>query len=180
MTLPRVYIACLASYNNGLLHGDWIDLDGTEDLEERIEEILSASPMSDAEEWAAHDHEYCGALGEYPGLNALQSIIGSYEACESRHVDWKAFVAFCDHQGDDITENQVMRYEETYAGQGRSLEEWCESFLEETGQLESIPENLRFYFNFHAYARDLEINDVFTVEPLVSKTADFPRAVCVC
>ena len=25
--IPRIYVACLASYNAGILHGEWIDLD---------------------------------------------------------------------------------------------------------------------------------------------------------
>lgn len=24
---PRIYVACLAAYNNGILHGAWIDAD---------------------------------------------------------------------------------------------------------------------------------------------------------
>jgi Antirestriction protein (ArdA) len=27
MTAPRIYVACLAAYNNGRLHGEWIDAD---------------------------------------------------------------------------------------------------------------------------------------------------------
>ena len=164
MTLPRVYIACLASYNNGILHGEWIELDGTEELDERIQEILLASPMPDAEEWAAHDNEYCGNLTEYPGLETLQSITDAYQECESRHIDWEAFIAFCGYLGEDLNQGQITRFEEAFAGQNRSLEDWCENLLEETGQLESIPDNLRSYFNFQAYAEDLEVTDVFTVE----------------
>ena len=164
MSIPRIYIACLASYNNGILHGDWIDLDGIQDIEEFIENIMLTAPVPDAEEWAVHDHEYCGSLSEYPGMTALISISEAYQKCEARRIDWEAFTAFCDHHGEEPTEDQICKYEDGYAGRDQSLESWCEGFLEETGQLESVPQNLRFYFNFQAYARDLEANDIFTVD----------------
>jgi len=55
-----VYIACLASYNCGILHGSWIDLEEIEDIEhlqECIDDILLHSSQPDAEEWAMHDHQ---------------------------------------------------------------------------------------------------------------------------
>ncbi|QDS19378.1 antirestriction protein ArdA [Xanthomonas citri] len=46
MTAPRIYVACLASYNNGVLHGRWIDLDGmdADDVQAEIAEMLRESP----------------------------------------------------------------------------------------------------------------------------------------
>lgn len=41
----RVYVACLASYNNGVLYGEWIDVsDDVEEMQEEINEILRRSP----------------------------------------------------------------------------------------------------------------------------------------
>lgn len=42
----RIYVACLASYNNGRLHGRWIDCDGkdSDDLQAEVNEILRSSP----------------------------------------------------------------------------------------------------------------------------------------
>lgn len=164
MTLPRAYIACLASYNAGILHGEWIDLDGTEDIAEAIGSIILTSPEPDAVEWAIHDHEYCGNLSEYAGLSGLQNITDAFEQCESNGIDWEPFIAFCDHLGEDIEPDCIRKFQDAFAGSSRSLEDWCEDFLEETGQLQSLPENLRFYFNYAAFARDMEINDVFTLD----------------
>jgi len=46
MTTPRMYVACLASYNNGRLHGRWIDLDGAslDDVQDEIAAMLRESP----------------------------------------------------------------------------------------------------------------------------------------
>lgn len=161
---PRAYVACLASYNASMLHGAWIDLDGTEDIEDAIENIMMTSPIRDAEEWALHDHENCGRLSEMTELSELMSIADAYEECERRNIDWDAFLAFCDHVGEDPTEGQITKFEDSFAGSDTSLETWCERFLDDNGLLENLCEHLRLYFNFQAYARDMEVNEVFTVE----------------
>ena len=38
-TQPRVYIACLAAYNNGILHGKWLDADDGIDAP-AVEDVL--------------------------------------------------------------------------------------------------------------------------------------------
>ncbi|ABD10193.1 hypothetical protein ThrDRAFT_00307 [Frankia casuarinae] len=59
---PRVYVASLADYTNGELHGRWIAADhDVEDLEGAVARILATSPArrhgEAAEEWAIHDYE---------------------------------------------------------------------------------------------------------------------------
>ncbi|HEX5183562.1 MAG TPA: antirestriction protein ArdA [Allosphingosinicella sp.] len=60
----RIYAACLASYNNGILHGRWIDVDGKDagELWDEVAAMLAASPIAGAEEWAIHDHEGFGRM----------------------------------------------------------------------------------------------------------------------
>jgi len=85
---PRIYIVCLASYHTGILHGEWIDLDGSENLHERLFDLLDRSPVAEATEWAVHDHEFCGHLGEFPGLKRLREIGASHRHQESEPVSW--------------------------------------------------------------------------------------------
>lgn len=43
-TAPRFYAACLASYNNGVLHGAWIDAStDTDEMQEAVDVMLRAS-----------------------------------------------------------------------------------------------------------------------------------------
>ena len=56
---PAIWVGCLAAYNNGRLHGRWIDLaKDLEDIEEEIQNILKSSPEPNAEEWEIMDTEY--------------------------------------------------------------------------------------------------------------------------
>lgn len=162
-TIPRTYIACIASYNEGILHGDWIDLDGTCDIEEEITRILKSSPIAEAEEWAVHDHEECGHLSEYPGLDGLLSIESAYEETQLHDIDWEIYCEYCSHLGNDPSADHIDSFQNQYAGQADSLIDWCRDFLEGTGDLLKLPDNLQYYFDFSAFARDMEINDVFTI-----------------
>jgi len=72
----EIYVVDLAAYNNGILHGVWIDatLD-VEEMQEQVDAMLKASPVEDTEEYAIHDHEGLGdyRLDEYAGLEAACS-----------------------------------------------------------------------------------------------------------
>jgi len=160
---PKIYVACLASYNAGILHGEWIDLFDCDDLNENVQSILKKSPVSDAEEYAIHDYEFCGSLSEYAGLDTVEAIKEAFEKAESESVDWDLFCQFCEHKGHEIEADAVEKFNEAFAGTADSLVDWCHGFLDDTGQLEAIPENLRFYFDYEAFARDMEIGDVFTI-----------------
>ena len=51
----RIYVACLAAYNDGKLHGQLINANQDADcIYEEIREMLSESPVPNAEEWAIH------------------------------------------------------------------------------------------------------------------------------
>ncbi|HET6538119.1 MAG TPA: antirestriction protein ArdA [Sphingopyxis sp.] len=55
---PRIYVACLAAYNNGHLHGAWIDADqDADEIRDEIAAMLARSPIKDAEEYAIYDYE---------------------------------------------------------------------------------------------------------------------------
>ncbi len=55
MDTPSIYVACLASYNSGILHGKWILADQTVSaIYDEIHELLEESPIEDAEEYAIH------------------------------------------------------------------------------------------------------------------------------
>ena len=80
----RIYVACLAAYNNDILHGRWIDAaSGEAHIWGETRAMLAASPIPNAEEWAIHDYEgFEGAsLEEYSSFEtvaALSEFIGEH------------------------------------------------------------------------------------------------------
>lgn len=156
-TEPRIYVADLAAYNSGYLHGVWIDAaQDVDDIQEQINVMLAASPVSDAEEYAIHDYEgFEGyALGEYAGIDTAHEI-----ACfiEKFPVFGGALLS----QFASVEEARKAA-EEDYCGCYESLADYAQELTEETTE---IPEALRYYIDYDAMARDMELNgDVFTLE----------------
>jgi len=153
----RIYVACLAAYNNGVLHGAWIDAQQDADaLQWAIWDMLKTSPIEGAEEWAIHDYEgFEGApISEYTGMEeiaALAAFIGEHGALGGELIGH-----FCGNLNEART-----AIEDSYAGEYTSLSDFAQEMTEERGD---IPEHLAFYIDYDAMARDMEINDVFTVE----------------
>ena len=160
---PRIYVACLASYNAGKLHGRWIECDqAVDDIRTQIKEMLLQSPEPLAEEWAIHDYENFDGihLHEY---ECLDDIAAFSEFREKWGELLSHVVNHCGGLGQ--LDEAVKKIDEDYAGEAKHLVDWTEEHLTDTGQLEKVPENLRCYIDFEKYARDLELSgDVFTVE----------------
>jgi len=63
---PTIYVACLASYNNGIRYG--IEFDATlspDDMLGLIGDMLKNSPIEGAEEWEVQNYEDFGLLNTY-------------------------------------------------------------------------------------------------------------------
>lgn len=153
----RIYVADLAAYNNGHLHGVWID--ATEDpdhIHAHISTMLAASPVEGAEEYAIHDYEGFGdyRLNEYEGIEGVHAAACFIE----EQPDFGA--ALLAHFGD--IEQARKAADEDYCGCYRSLADYAQELTEETT---TIPEALTYYIDYDKMARDMEINgDVFTIE----------------
>ncbi|MDO8954435.1 MAG: antirestriction protein ArdA, partial [Gammaproteobacteria bacterium] len=74
---PKIYVACLAAYNSGHLHGAWID--ASQDIDSiygELKAVLASSPIPNAEEWAIHDYEEFGGIriDEYDSIETVKAL----------------------------------------------------------------------------------------------------------
>lgn len=152
----RVYVACLASYNNGKLHGAWLDVDDLDSLRAGIQTMLFESPEPGAEEWAIHDSEGLGRVSESASLEEL------VERAEFLRENGDVGAAAYEYLGDL---DQAKEAIDNYCGDFESLEDWAVEFAQDTGMLDRIPEDLRAYFDFEGWAHDQELNGaVWTID----------------
>jgi antirestriction protein len=153
----RIYVACLASYNAGELHGKWIDANQPpKEIFAEISAMLKASPERGSEEWAVHDYEGFGglSLSEWPSIERVSKIAGLIE----EHGD--AFSLWYSVQDGQHFETEELeeKFLEQWQGAHDSKEAFADYLLDSTGQLSELPEFARRYFNFESYARDLELS----------------------
>lgn len=152
----RIYVACLAAYNNGILHGGWIDAcQDADEIRWAIHDILKVSPIECAEEYAIHDYEgFEGvSISEYEGIShiaELAEFLSGHGALGGKLIEYFG----------DIEEAKEA-LSDRYHGEYRTLSDFAEELTEETTD---IPESLRFYIDYEAMARDLAIGDVVTIE----------------
>ncbi len=67
----RIYVACLASYNSGILHGAWIDaLQDASAIRNEIKAMLDASPEECAENGRSMTMKALKAR-QFPNIKAL-------------------------------------------------------------------------------------------------------------
>lgn len=80
---PLIYVASLADYDNGRIHGVWIYADAHRCcIEVAIASMLAASPEPHAEDWAIHDYEGFEPfhLAEDTSLSTVVELVRSLEA----------------------------------------------------------------------------------------------------
>lgn len=153
---PRIYVACLAAYNAGTLHGRWINAYQDADaIQQDVLAILADSPEHNAEEWAIHDHEGFGKvhISQSEDLSTVSQLASFIE--EHGHTG----LALLSYHSGDLQEAQQSL--ENYMGTYPSLADYAEETMEGV----EIPKSVAPYIDYERMAHDMEINgDVFTIE----------------
>ena len=156
---PSIYVACLASYNSGILHGRWITPSSDEEtLQNQINQILKSSSIPDAEEWAVHDYNNFYNLGEYPGLKKICELAEAYEA---QNNDYLKVNGYIEHFGIEALSN----LEDAFYGEYSSFDDFANNYADET-----IPElqdgtTIARYFDYESFSQDLGFDFVETEAP---------------
>ena len=123
---PRVYVACLHCYNSGILAGSWHDADTS--LADSVEEWQESHGTAYCEEYAIHDHEDFGgySVGEYDSLDTIGEI---GEAIGDHGEAFLAWLSCC----DPADPTYVSDFEDSYAGEWDSEEDYAMEFASEIG-----------------------------------------------
>jgi antirestriction protein len=125
---PRILASSLSDYNNGELHGTWIDAgQEPEQIHEEIRAMLGRSRAAGAEEWAIHDYEGFGPiqLSEYESLEVVSRLATGI----AEHGE--AFAHYVELFGTEP--HELDKFEERYLGTWPSLEAYAEDMLEDMG-----------------------------------------------
>jgi antirestriction protein len=157
---PRIYVACLAAYNAGYLHGAWIDVDQDADaIENEMRNMLSKSPLPLAEEWAIHDYEGFGALrlSEWESLERVAAIASGISKHGLAFAGWLSY-------GSSHDPFDVERCEDSYRGEWESLRAYAEDFAESIGLYDVADKTGSSYIvvDIGMLERDLDI-EMYTI-----------------
>ena len=157
-----VWVGNLGKYNEGELVGEWFSFP-CEDFEEEWEELMKVIGIGGRyEEVFCADWE-CNIPGlkysEYPDYEELDSIAQEWDSMRDyERAQVGVRMALCD---EDIFEAIDHMDEVTIWYGCIDMEDVAERFIDDTGILDRVPDTVRYYFDFKAYGRDMEIDGCF-------------------
>ena len=156
----KIYVTNLRKYNEGQIIGEWVSLP-CEDIKEVLEKISN----NDNDELFISDYEtdINGLkVSEYDNILELNTIAEEIE--EMREDELIALQAYLEQYANDI--EQAL--EEVRQGNYRiyydcdNMEDVAHQIANESGLLDGVPEEVKIYFDYEAYGRDLSIDGTFT------------------
>jgi antirestriction protein len=168
---PQIWVGSLSDYNNGVLHGTWINAARVPDeIRADIQAMLDASPGAaaygqPAEEWGIFDFESFGSyrLHEHEDLEVVSRIA---RGIAEHGLAYAAYAEVMD--GDPET---LANFAEDYLGHYDSVQAYAERLVADLDYLrllhESLPPSLEQYISIdtEALARDLQLGGDIHVLP---------------
>lgn len=152
----KIYLTNLGKYNEGILSGEWLELPATS---EEVEAVKNRTGYDEThEEYFITDYEsnIDLTIGEFDDIDELNELA---ELIEQDPEAVEALLYFGYDTPEEIRENidRVLYiceegYNEDY--------EIGYAFAEELGYID-IPENIKSYFDYEAYGRDIRLEGSF-------------------
>lgn len=159
----EICLTNLGKYNEGeLIYSRLVLPATTEEIQTAYDEIGVADGTMYEESFISdYETDINGlSISEYASLDDLNEL--AEELSDLDEYELEAFGAMLDAGLDTdealqkVQDNEYRIYDGCY-----SMAEVAEMYADETGLLSSIPEELRYYFDFAAYGRDMDINGHF-------------------
>lgn len=178
---PKVWIACLASYNAGRLVGEWADATDIDEMYEARDRVAKAAVkeakeakeypvyFGEPEEFAIHDYDNFGSLastlGEYPSWEKVAKIGAMIEEHGAPMLAWLETL----DEVDDVEEGDFEQHfrgewdsEEAYAMEevlelglgGVAAQVWPTAFASEDESI-NVFDELSSYLDWESIARAL-------------------------
>lgn len=163
MAMFKAFVTNMGEYNRGNIIGEWVNFPCEA---EEWEKVLKRIGVGESEEFffADYDSEIAGLtkeLGETESYEDLQELAERLEGLEewerdifeaSLEVESCKCATACTWQIDTLDKWQL--YENV-----NSDEDLGAYYAEEGGTLNDVPKNLRYYFDFEAYGRDIRFEE---------------------
>jgi antirestriction protein len=150
-SIARVYVGTYAKYNNGSIAGAWLDLEDYADKDAFLAACADLHKDESDPELMFQDYE--GFPAAFYGESCIADELWDWLDLDT---DDRELLAVYTSEID--SDGTIETARDSFMGKYDSPEDWAAEYLEETGSLSSVPEHLRNYIDFAAYARDCGYN----------------------
>lgn len=187
MTTPRIYVACLASYNNGRLYGRWIDASTeAEDMQAEIAEMLRGSPYPNVMVQCPHcegegmpDDSACPvchgkgevpsaeewAIHDYEGLGpnlgeyaGLEEVARRVSIAEAAEDAGIPVAVLIEAMNDSGADDAEDFVNENYRGEFETWADYAEEFCNDVYDMKEVPAWLQSHIDWQSVGRDFELS----------------------
>ncbi|NIF24032.1 antirestriction protein ArdA [Candidatus Pantoea multigeneris] len=149
VTTPAVYVGTWHKYNCGSIYGKWFDLLEFDDKESFLAACLALHADEADPELMFQDWE--GFPGDKGAECSIDwDFIEAFREARNNGME-AAFLAWLQTGAD----GNYQAFESAYLCEAESEEAYAIETVSDNGLLDSMPSNLRGYFDYEAYARDL-------------------------
>lgn len=148
----KLYVGTYNKYNNGAIQGAWIDLTDYTDSESFYQACAELHKDESDPEFMFQDFEGFpkDLYSESGNIDAIYEYI---DFLNETHLSQEVVDA-----GLSL-EIPLDKLEDAYYGQFDSDIDLAHGYVENTGLLQDVPDEVARYFDYEAYGRDLVIND---------------------
>lgn len=155
----NIFITNLGKYNEGELIGEWVKLPVSEEELEAVFEHIGINEEYEEHFITDYETDITGLkVGEYDSIEDLNELAETLEDLDEYE---REIVEAMISEGYDLEEALEKKDDCMVYHDCNDMTDVAEQYAEETGLLDSIPENLRYYFDFEAYGRDMGIEGTF-------------------
>jgi antirestriction protein len=154
----KIYVTNLKKYSEGALVGEWVDLP-----HEDIESVINKISNDGADELFITDYESeleGLEVGEYDNIETLDSIMQEVDnLTDSELLAFQAYLL----NGSSLDEalEEVHQGNYTIYYDCNDMSDVVYQVVNDCGLLDGVPEEVKMYFDYEAYGRDMDINRTF-------------------
>lgn len=152
---PAVYVGTYHKYASGSLFGMWMDLTKFYDYEEFMDACRALHNDEEDPEFMFQDYE--GFPEDWYSESSLDEdtfdLIQKYVDLDDDKKD--AFEAFMECKSSGRDAEVFEDFEDRYQGEFDSEEDFARYIADECCMLDNVPDNIKQYFDYEAFARDL-------------------------
>lgn len=146
---PAVYVGTYAKYNDGDLTGAWLDVGRYADQAEFMAACAALHADEDDPELMFQDYQ--GFPRDFYGESWIKPEL--WDWLHMTDEDKAILAAY--HEGIDC-DADLETVKNLFLGIFDSKRDWAEQYIEQTGLLDRIPDDLQNYFDVELWARDQE------------------------
>jgi antirestriction protein len=155
--MSKVYVGTYAKYNDGNLGGEWLDLENYASKEEFIAACVELHKDESDPELMFQDFE------DIPDGMVSESFIDAalWDWLDLGEQDRKVVEAYRGYVDQSANIDQAL---EAFVGECQSPADYAEVHWLESGELDKVPEAVRYHIDWSGVARDMRDNGKTFIE----------------